>query len=48
MTATTTLGELVARLKQGPTVPLPADEGWAGMIARTTLFGRACEVAGET
>ena len=49
MTATTTtLGELIARLKQGETVPLPAHEGWAGMIARTTLFGRGCEVAGET
>lgn len=49
MTATTTtLDELLDRLKQGETVPLPAHEGWAGMIARTTLFGRVCEVAGET
>ncbi len=48
MTATTTLGELVARLKQGEPVPLPALEVWAGMIARTTAPGRVCEVAGET
>ena len=45
---TTTLGELIARLKQGETVPLPDHEGWSAMIARTTLFGRVCEVAGET
>lgn len=49
MTATTTtLGELLARLKQGEPVPLPDREGWAEMIARTTLFGRVCEVTGET
>jgi hypothetical protein len=44
----TTLGELLARLKQGPPVPLPDREDWPGMIARTTVPGRACEVAGET
>ena len=48
MTATTTaLGELITRLKQGAAVPLPDHEGWAAMIARTTLFGCVCEVAGE-
>jgi hypothetical protein len=49
MTATTTaLGELIARLKHGETVSLPDREGWAAMIARTTLFSRVCKVAGET
>jgi hypothetical protein len=49
MTATKTeLDELIAQLKQGVIVPLPAQEGWNGMISRTTLFGRVCEVAGET
>ena len=49
MTATTTtLGEFIARLKQGDPVPRPDPEGWSAMIARTTLFGRVCEVAGET
>ena len=49
MTATTTnLGEFVARLKRGEPVPRPDPEGWSAMIARTTLFGRVCEVAGET
>ena len=48
MTATTTLGELVARLKQGTAVPLPDREDWPGMIARTTAPGRVCEVAGDT
>ncbi len=48
MTATTNLGELIARLKQGETVPLPALEAWGGMIARTTAPGRVCEVASET
>ena len=49
MTATTTaLGELIARLKQGETVPLPDREVWSATIAPTTLFGRVCEVTGET
>ena len=49
MSATTTaLGEIIARLKQCETVPLPDHEGWSAMIARTTLFGRVCKVAGET
>jgi hypothetical protein len=44
----TTLGELIARLKDGPTVPRPGSEGWADMIARTTAPGRVCEVEEET
>ena len=49
MTATTTtLRELIARLKQGTAVPLPAHEDWSGMIARISDPGRVCEVAGET
>ena len=49
MTATTTnLGEFIARLKRSETVPRPEPEGGSATIARTTLFGRVCEVDGET
>ena len=47
MTAST-LGELVARLKQGNSLPRPVDEDWNGMIGRTTSEGFICEVDGET
>ena len=47
MTAST-LGELVARLKQGHCLPRPVDEDWTGMIGRTTAAGYVCEVDGET
>lgn len=43
-----TIGELVARLKQGDIVARPVSEDWAGMIGRTTTEGRVCEVDGET
>lgn len=46
MTATTTLGELLARLKQGTPVPLPDDEDWPDLLARTAVPGRVCEVSG--
>lgn len=45
---TTTLAELLTRLKTGETVPIPAGEEWAGMIERTTASGRVCEVDEET
>ena len=48
MTATTTLGVLIAQLKQGEIVPCYANEEWAGMIARTTAPGRICEVNSAT
>ena len=49
MTATTTtLGELIARLKYGDIVSRPANEDWKGMIGRTTTEGQICEVEGET
>ena len=47
MTAST-LGELVARLKQGHWLPRPVNEDWTGMIGRTTAAGYVCEVEGET
>jgi hypothetical protein len=49
MTATTTsLGELIARLKRGEIASPIANDMWARMIARTTVPGRVCEVDGET
>ena len=45
---TTTLGEFIAQLRTGDPVPLPADEVWKEMIARTTAPGRVCEVEEET
>lgn len=45
---TTTLAELLTRLKTGEAVTIPAGETWAGMIARTTAPGRACEIDEET
>jgi len=49
MTATTTtLGELIAQLKRGEIASLTANDTWARMIARATVPGRVCEVAGET
>ncbi len=49
MTATTTtLGELIARLKRGEIVLRPANDTWARMIARTTSPGPVHEVDGGT
>jgi len=47
MTAST-LGELIALLKEGDIVPRPTGEDWKGMIGRTTVEGHVCEVDGET
>lgn len=47
-TATKAAETPLARLKAGPVVPLPADESWERMLARTTRPGRVCEVESTT
>ena len=41
------LGELIARLKQGNIVPRPDGEDWSGMIERTGTAGRVALIDGE-
>jgi hypothetical protein len=48
MTATRSLGELIAQLKQGEVSPLPANESWAELIARISVPHHIMEVSGET
>ena len=42
------LSQLIAELKAGPVVPLPAGEAWEEMIKRTSGTGRVHEVNEET